>query len=260
MLEVTPIRAFNDNYLWLFREAGSRDCGIVDPGDAAPVLQYLKEQNLNLAVILITHHHGDHTGGINQLLEQYQVPVYGPDSSNIPAVTDIVKEGSQINILGHQFKVLEIPGHTLDHIAYFSAGNAAGTPVLFCGDTLFAGGCGRVFEGTFPMMHESLLKLARLPADTLVYCAHEYTLANLSFACAVTPGNKTLAERFALEKEKRRKDIPTVPTSIKTELDTNPFLRCGEEEIIAAATEHCGRQLQAPEEVFGAIRGWKDSF
>ena len=260
MLEVTPIRAFNDNYLWLFREAGSRDCGIVDPGDAEPVLQYLKEQKLNLAVIIITHHHGDHTGGISQLLENYNVPVYGPDSSNIPAVTHAVKEGSQINILGHNFEVLEIPGHTLDHIAYFGAAVENNTPVLFCGDTLFAGGCGRVFEGTFPMMHESLQKLARLPADTLVYCAHEYTLANLSFASAVTPDNKTLAERVALEKEKRSKDIPTVPTSIKAELETNPFLRCGEQEIIAAATEYCGRALQAPEEVFGAIRGWKDSF
>jgi len=260
MLEVTPIRAFNDNYLWLFREAGSRDCGIVDPGDAAPVLQYLKEQNLNLAVIIITHHHGDHTGGISQLLENYNVPVYGPDSANIPAVTHRVKQGSQIDILGHRFEIIEIPGHTLDHIAYFSASDENQTPVLFCGDTLFAGGCGRVFEGTFPMMHESLQKLSGLPTETLVYCAHEYTLANLSFARAVTPNNKTLADRIAKEKEKRNRDIPTVPTSIKAELDTNPFLRCAEAEIIAAAARHSGRQLKAPEEVFGVIRSWKDSF
>ena len=260
MLEVTPIQAFNDNYLWLFREPGSRDCGIVDPGDAEPVLQYLKENNLNLAVIIITHHHGDHTGGIKRLLENYQVPVYGPHSANIPAVTHTLREGSQINILGNTFKVLEIPGHTLDHIAYFNAAEESNTPLLFCGDTLFAGGCGRVFEGTFPMMHESLQKLARLPAETLVYCAHEYTLANLAFASAVTPENKTLAQRVEQEKEKRSKGIPTVPTSIRAELDTNPFLRCGEQEIIAAANKHSGRQLQVPDEVFGEIRGWKDSF
>lgn len=257
MLDVTPIPAFNDNYLWLFRAAGSRECGIVDPGDAAPVLRYLQDNDLTLSAIVITHHHGDHIGGIGRLLEHYDVPVYGPDSPNIPAVTVKLAEGDNVTLFGANFRVLEIPGHTLDHIAYFAEGNP---PVLFCGDTLFAGGCGRVFEGTHKMMHGSLQKLATLPPETTVYCAHEYTLANLAFARAVTPDSPTLAARISREKARRAQDIPTVPTTIRLELETNPFLRCSEADVVAAAHAQSGKALAAPDEVFGVIRGWKDSF
>lgn len=261
MLKVTPIHAFNDNYLWLFQQADSPSCVIVDPGDAEPVLQFLEENALKLTAIFITHHHGDHIGGINKLLEKYDVPVYGPDSTNIPSITDPVKEGSQINIFGKSFQVLEIPGHTLDHIAYYTSGEThEDPPVLFCGDTLFAGGCGRVFEGTHPMMYQSLQKLAQLPADTRVFCAHEYTMANLDFAKAVTPESETLAMRIKRESAKRELDQPTVPTTIRVELETNPFMRCHEAEIISSASEYAGHVINKPEEVFAAIRSWKDSF
>ncbi|MDG2174877.1 MAG: hydroxyacylglutathione hydrolase [Gammaproteobacteria bacterium] len=259
MLEVTPIKAFNDNYLWLFRQPESRDCGIVDPGDAEPVLRHLQDNGLNLAVILITHHHADHTGGIQRLIQDYDVPVYGPASANIPAVTHTLSEGDSIEVLGESFRVYEIPGHTLDHIAYY-ADSTEDEPVLFCGDTLFAAGCGRVFEGTHSMMHASLQKLAELAPASKVYCAHEYTLANLAFAKAVSPDNATLADRIRREQTKRDQDIPTVPTSIGVELSTNPFLRCSEEEIVAAASRQIGRMIKEPVEVFAAIRGWKDTF
>jgi hydroxyacylglutathione hydrolase len=259
MLEVTPIKAFNDNYLWLFRQPESKDCGIVDPGDAEPVLRYLQDNGLNLAAILITHHHADHTGGVQRLLQDYDAPVYGPASPNIPAVTHTLSEGDSIEVLGASFQVYEIPGHTLDHIAYYADTNLD-EPVLFCGDTLFAAGCGRVFEGTHSMMHTSLQKLARLTPDSKVYCAHEYTLANLAFAKAVSPDSATLADRIRREKAKREQDIPTVPTSIGEELATNPFLRCSEEDVVAAASRQAGKMIKEPVDVFAAIRSWKDAF
>lgn len=260
MLEVSPIKAFFDNYLWLFSQPGSRLCGIVDPGDAEPVLKHLRKNELELAVIIITHHHADHTGGIKRLLEEFDVPVYGPDSPNIPSITHPLAEGDQIEILGQAFRVLEIPGHTLDHIAYVAEGDTGQASILFCGDTLFAGGCGRVFEGTHSMMLKSLEKLAGLDSDTRVYCAHEYTMANLAFASAVSPDNALLAERVQREQGKRDLSLPTVPTSIGMELATNPFLRCHEDELVQAASKHCGEPLSKPEEVFAAIRSWKDTF
>jgi len=259
MLEVTPIKAFHDNYFWLFRQPDSKECGIVDPGDAEPVLRHLQDNGLTLSVILITHHHADHTGGIQRLLQHYDVPIYGPDSPDIPAITQTLSEGDTIKVLGTSFRIYEIPGHTLDHIAYFADSNM-NEPVLFCGDTLFAGGCGRVFEGTHSMMHTSLQKLAGLASDSKVYCAHEYTLANLAFAKAVSPNNSILADRIHREQSKRERDIPTVPTSIGEELATNPFLRCAEMEVIEAASQQAGRNINKPEEVFAAIRSWKDSF
>lgn len=260
MLDITPIKAFQDNYLWLFRQPGARTCAIVDPGDAGPVLDTLESNGLALAAILITHHHGDHTGGISRLLKAFEVPVYGPVSPNIPAITHPLREGDEIEVCGATFRVLEIPGHTLDHIAYFSTAEGGTPPVLFCGDTLFAGGCGRVFEGTHGMMYHSLGKLAQLAPETRVFCAHEYTLGNLGFASAVTPDDPVLQARIDREKARRKQDIPTVPTSIREELATNPFLRCQDAEVIAAASRHAGRELGKPEEVFAAVRSWKDSF
>lgn len=260
MFDVIPIPAFNDNYLWLFRADGTRECGIVDPGDAAPVLQALQDNDLTLAAIFITHHHGDHTGGISRLLQEYDVPVYGPDSANIPSVTHTLHDGDSIEVFGKRFRILEIPGHTLDHIAYFADASDGDVPLLFCGDTLFAGGCGRVFEGTHSMMHNSLQKLAVLPADTRVYCAHEYTMANLKFAHAVTPDSQALASRIDRDSNLRQQDIPTVPTTIAAELQTNPFLRCSEEDVAAAAASHSGQSLSSPEDVFAVIRQWKDAF
>ncbi len=226
MLEIHPIKAFNDNYLWAFKESGSSNACIVDPGDAAPVLAYLQKENLSLSAILLTHHHADHIGGVNELLEHYKVSVYGPDSVSIPQVTEPVFEGDVIKVANTSFRVLEIPGHTLDHIAYHadSAINEnMESPVVFCGDTLFAGGCGRVFEGTAEMMYNSLQKLAALNPQTQVFCAHEYTLNNLAFAEAVVPEDSTLQQRIQQEKSKRENDVPTIPTSIELELRTNPF-------------------------------------
>ncbi|MEK9649111.1 MAG: hydroxyacylglutathione hydrolase, partial [Gammaproteobacteria bacterium] len=182
MLEVSPIRAFYDNYFWLFREKTSRECGIVDPGDAGPVISYLEANDLELSVILITHHHADHTGGISALRERFDMPVYGPESPNIPEITYPLRDGDIIDVLDTTFRIIEIPGHTLDHIAYHADGLNGQDAILFCGDTLFAGGCGRVFEGTHAMMHQSLKKLADLAGETKVFCAHEYTMANLAFA------------------------------------------------------------------------------
>ncbi|MEX2366866.1 MAG: hydroxyacylglutathione hydrolase [Pseudohongiellaceae bacterium] len=261
MLEVMPIRAFNDNYLWLFHPPGKTDACIVDPGDARPVLEALQEHKLNLEAIFITHHHADHIGGVDELLSHYKVPVYGPDSPDIPQVTHKLAQGDNVELFGHSFSVLEIPGHTLDHIAYFCGEKVVrDKPALFCGDTLFAGGCGRVFEGTHAMMYASLQKLAVLPGDTQVFCAHEYTLANLKFALAVNPDNELLVQRMAREKAKRSNDTPTVPTSIQLELETNPFMRCQNSELLSAAQQHAHQKLTGPARVFGVIRQWKDSF
>ena len=256
MLEITPIKAFNDNYLWLFKEAGSDHACIVDPGDAKPVLAHLEQARLKLSAILLTHHHQDHIGGVRELLEHFDVPVFGPNSPNIPFVTVAVHEGSEVEFCGTAFRVMEIPGHTLDHIAYYAESALHGKPVLFCGDTLFAAGCGRIFEGTPAMMYESLQKLASLQPDTQVFCAHEYTLGNLKFAAAVSPDDETLQNRIKQETEKRKHDIPTLPTSIELELNTNPFLRCAEQSIQSRITN----QEKTPVEIFAALRQWKDGF
>lgn len=257
MINVRPIRAFNDNYIWLL-EDGSDQAVVVDPGEADPVTKALSSQNLTLAGILVTHHHFDHTGGVASLASTWACPVYAPENPAIDAVTQRVSAGDTVDVLGCRFEVLAVPGHTLDHIAYFRSGEA---PLLFCGDTLFAGGCGRVFEGTFPMMFESLQRLAALPDETRVYCAHEYTLANLAFAQAVEPDNAELLERIAHARELREQDKPTVPSLLSTERATNPFLRCSQDSVLQGLAA-AGRQAETgrPQDRFAELRQWKDSF
>lgn len=258
MLEVTPVRAFKDNYLWVAHQKGQAGACVVDPGDAEPVLRYLAESGLELEAILVTHHHSDHIGGIDDLLHHHKVPVFGPASQKIPQVTHPVHDGAVLEFLGHSFSVVAVPGHTLEHIAYVVTGSDQAVQ-LFCGDTLFAAGCGRMFEGTPAMMHASLQKLASLPPHTLVYCAHEYTLGNLRFASAVMPRNPAVAARIAAEGEKRARGVPTLPSLLAVELETNPFLRCAQPDIAALARTRVPGTTGAAA-VFGVLRLWKDTF
>jgi hydroxyacylglutathione hydrolase len=258
MLTIQPISAFNDNYIWLLYDQQSRQAAVVDPGDSAPVSAALAELGLELAAILVTHHHFDHVGGLQQLCAEFNPVVYGPHNPAIDGIGQKLAAGDVMEVLGCEFEVLEVPGHTLDHIAYYHRGDQ---PLLFCGDTLFAGGCGRVFEGNPPMMHNSLQRLAALPPSTRVYCAHEYTLANLSFAQAVEPDNQDLARRIQEAQAARARDEPTVPSQLSLELATNPFLRC-EEPALKAALQALGRLPgdASGAEVFTVVRGWKDNF
>lgn len=254
---IHTIPAFNDNYLWLVADNRSRQALVVDPGDATPVLAALDSLQLELAAILVTHHHSDHTGGVEELVAKYAVPVYGPPSTRIPQVTRPLHEGDRPLVLGLEFEILAVPGHTLDHIAYVTR-DIGTQPVLFCGDTLFAGGCGRLFEGTPAQMYESLSKLSALPGDTLVYCAHEYTLANLRFASLVEPDNPALQQRLAAVTRLRHDNRPSVPSQLADELATNPFLRCRSPSLTEAAARHSGTLPASPAETLGIIRRWKD--
>ena len=255
MLEIHTIPAFSDNYFWLFHAAGDRQAWVVDPGDAAPVERALEAHELELAGIVITHHHSDHTGGVSQLAAAHGARVVGPASERIPQVVEQVREGDRVKVAGAYFEVIEVPGHTLDHIAYHCAEEA----VLFCGDTLFAGGCGRVFEGTAAQMQASLAKLAGLPDSTRIFCAHEYTLANLSFARLVEPDNAALAAREEAARALRAEGTPTVPSRLELERMTNPFLRWTAPGVLAAAERRCGSPVSDPAAVFAEIRGWKDN-
>ena len=260
MLEAHPVKAFSDNYIWLL-EAGSGLAVVVDPGDAEPVLAALHARGLRLAGILVTHHHPDHVGGVAALLHACgSVPVFGPRESRADCISRPLGHGEQLTVLGFAAEVIAVPGHTLDHIAYFFAATGAAEPYLFCGDTLFAGGCGRLFEGTAPMMHASLSRLAALPRETRVFCAHEYTLSNLRFAREVEPANAELARRQREAELLRGRDEPTVPSTLALELATNPFLRCADAAVRQVAERHAARELAADQEVFAVIRSWKDNF
>lgn len=251
---VFPLCAFSDNYIWTIRD--DTHAVVVDPGDAQPVLDYLSREGLQLAGILNTHHHADHVGGNGALLERYKVPVFGPRDERIPDVSNRVGEGDRITLphFGTEMAVLEIPGHTRSHIAFH------GGSMLFCGDTLFAAGCGRLFEGTPEQMYTSLSRLAELPNDMRVYCGHEYTVSNIKFARAVEPDNKALAEWGMRAQHLRDHGQPTLPTDLALEKKTNPFLRCNERAVKESASRHAGRELKEPVEVLAVIREWKNNF
>ena len=253
MFDVIRIPAFKDNYIWLLRNGAAAT--VVDPGDASAVLEVLEREGLSLSAILITHHHTDHQGGVASLLARHPAEVFGPASESITSISQPLHAGATVRIASCdiEFQVIEVPGHTRGHIAYYGSG------CLFCGDTLFSGGCGRLFEGTAAQMAASLARLSDLPDETAVYCAHEYTAANLRFALAVEPGNRRLQDRVEAVAAARAKGWATVPSTIALEKASNPFLRCGQPEVVAAARR---RVPDARDEVavFAALREWKNSF
>jgi hydroxyacylglutathione hydrolase len=254
MLAIHAVRAFKDNYIWMLQEGKSAVA--VDPGDAAPVEQFLHEHGLTLTAVLATHHHMDHVGGLQALARRWKCPTFGPATEHVAGLDRKLSEGVRFTVPGIdvELETFDIPGHTAGHIALFGGG------AVFCGDTLFACGCGRLFEGTPRQMVDSLAKLAKLPGATRVYCGHEYTMANIAFAEAVEPGNRELARRKDRDGARRARGEPTVPSTVAEELATNPFLRCDEPEVIASAARHAGRPLKDRVEVFAAIREWKNRF
>jgi hydroxyacylglutathione hydrolase len=260
-LTLTPLPAFDDNYLWLLDNG--REALVFDPGDAAPVAAALDARGLTLAGILLTHHHGDHVGGVDTLRPRLRGPVYAPVTEKMPEPVQRVQGGDSIELLGLRFAVMDVPGHTSGHIAYFAADAGEPGPLLFCGDTLFSAGCGRLFEGTAAQMHASLQSLAALPPDTRVCCAHEYTLSNLRFAREVDPDNTDLAAYAAWCEGERAAGRPTLPGRIGTELRINPFLRCAQAALRDAARRHAPLKLPAepsPVDVFATLREWKNGF
>ena len=255
MYSITPIPAFNDNYIWLITGKDQLYGVIVDPGDAAPVFAALEKSKIIPVAVLITHHHRDHSGGIPALTAQYALQIYGSEQAATQGLTILVNDGHTINLpIGLSFEVMSIPGHTRDHLAYYGHG------MLFCGDTLFASGCGRLFEGTAAQMYQSLSRLATLPEDTRIYCGHEYTLANLRFAQTVEPENAMIAERIKTASALRAQGFPTLPSTIGLEKQTNPFLRCQEPTVIMTAEKKAGHSLTSPVDVFQTLRAWKDVF
>ena len=254
MLAISAVPAFRDNYIWILERGGNAVA--VDPGEAGPVEDFLRGRGLKLTAVLATHHHADHVGGLPALAAHWKCPTFGPAREVRESLDRRLSEGERFEVpgLGVALETLDIPGHTAGHIALHGDG------MVFSGDTLFACGCGRLFEGTPAQMVESLGKLARLPGDTRIYCGHEYTVANIRFAQAVEPDNGALAERKERDTAKQLRGEPTLPSTMAEELATNPFLRCNEPAVIAAAEKRAGRKLASPVEVFAEIREWKNNF
>jgi len=255
-MDLIAIPAFADNLIWMLHDG--RQAIVVDPGAAAPVADALRERGLRLAAILVTHHHADHIGGLRELSELLDGPVYGPAHERMPIEVIKVSEGTRFELPGLDVQVLDVPGHTAGHVAYVVT-EAGKAPWLFCGDTLFSAGCGRLFEGTPVQMNDSLGKLAALPGETRVCCAHEYTLSNLRFARTVEPNNQALADYEARCKALRAEGAWTLPSTIATERAVNPFLRACEPEVAASALAHGAASAAAPD-VFATLREWKNTF
>ncbi|MCC2597003.1 hydroxyacylglutathione hydrolase [Pusillimonas sp. MFBS29] len=257
--ELIPVPAFTDNYIWLVCKDGH--AVVVDPGQSAPVQAVLDEHNLVLDAILLTHHHADHVGGVLALQQRTGATVYGPASEKLPACDHRLQEGDTVQFpaVGLQLSVLDVPGHTAGHIAYFGT-LPSGKPLVFCGDTLFAAGCGRLFEGTPAQMLNSLGKLRALPPETLVCCAHEYTLANLRWALQVEPGNPVLQQRWKADSQLRSDGVPTLPSTMALELDTNPFLRVSQTSVAKAAADYAKARLDTSVDIFACLREWKNNF
>lgn len=260
-MQVSMIKAFSDNYIWAISTTENSSIAIVDPGDAEVCIEFIEQNKNQLSAILITHHHSDHVGGIEKLRNychenKWPLTIYGPENENIPYCDIKLNENSvvQLSDLALEFSVIDVPGHTSGHIAYLAQDN------LFCGDTLFSGGCGRLFEGTPSQMLASLNKLQALPEKTRVYCAHEYTKANLDFALTVEPSNIELVHYYNQVLKKRAEDIATIPTSIMQEKMINPFLRCHQESIMASASEYRCQPVNDALAAFTTIRSWKDNF
>ena len=254
MIKIESIEAFTDNYIWLVTT--NEGSIVIDPGESSNVINYLDNNQLDLKAIFITHHHFDHTGGIDEITSYYPVNVFGP-INDVETINKRLKDGDRVSIIGIDFEIIEIPGHTLDHIAYFSENN--GNPILFCGDTLFAAGCGRVFEGTFEQMYESIIKLKNLPINTKIYCGHEYTLSNLEFAKEAEPFNQDTLSRYNNVLKLREKGTPSIPSLLSTELKTNPFLRCDNKEVQENISTKF-KTIKESKEIFKALRLWKDNF
>ena len=253
MLSVEPIKAYTDNYIWLV--STNEGSIVVDPGESKEILNLIDSNEIDLKGVLITHHHYDHTNGLLDLTNKINLEVYGP--KKIEGINNIVEEFDKFSLIGIDFEVIEIPGHTLDHLAFFSSNNK--DPILFCGDTLFAGGCGRVFEGTFEQMFKSLKKISNYPKETKIFCGHEYTLSNLKFALEVDKDNKQLADEYINVKKLISSDIPSLPTNLNKELKLNPFLRCNEINIKNKVIDKFDI-IDDELEIFTALRKWKDNF
>lgn len=270
MYQIKAIPAFSDNYIWCVHDSDNNAL-VVDPGCAQSVERFLAEHDLNLVAILITHHHPDHIGGVKQLIRKHRPELFGFEGANFDFLDHKLRDGDQFALLGINFTTLEVPGHTLDHIAFYAdipldaeknnpAEQSPETPCLFCGDTLFSAGCGRLFEGTPEQMYASLEKLTKLPADTRVFCAHEYTLNNLKFARSLMPQNEALAHYIKQCQKIRDQGLPTIPARLETEMAINPFLRCQDQELIQNLNKITPLKNTSPVEIFRSLRKAKDSF